>query len=196
ADLKGKSIGVTGAGSNTWICAVLLARQQGWDPERDVKIVPLGGLDAQLAALARGETQAFVWGDGGAVTELALKSKVLLRFDSVTPKWISQAYYATDETIAGGKDTLTRALKAVFQAVRFIHESPKEAFPIVAKTLKWSEEALARANQISGPLLSKDGVISAEAIDIMQTTLVDLKILKQRVPTADLYTTAFTPVRV
>jgi NitT/TauT family transport system substrate-binding protein len=196
ADLKGKSIGVTGAGSNTWICAVLLARQQGWDPERDVKIVPLGGLDAQLAALARGETQAFVWGDGGAVTELALKSKVLLRFDSVTPKWISQAYYATDESIAGNKDALTRALKAVFQGVRFIQESPKDAFAIVAKTLKWSEEAIARANQISGPLLSKDGVINVEAIDQMQTTLVDLKVQKQKVPTADLYTKEFTPVRV
>jgi NitT/TauT family transport system substrate-binding protein len=195
-DLKGKSIGVTGPGSTTWISAVLLARQQGWDPERDVKIVPLGGLDAQLAALARGETQAFVWGDGGAVTELALKSKVLLSFNTVMPKWISQAYYATDETIAGSKDTLARALKALFQGVRFIQESPKEAYPIVAKTLKWSEEALARANQISGHLLSRDGVLNVEAIEQMQTTLVDLKVQKQKVPTADLYTKEFTPVRV
>ncbi len=196
SDLKGKSIGVTGIGSTTWISAVLLARQQGWDPERDVKIVALGGLDAQLAALARGETQAYVWGDGGAVTELAGKSKILLRFDSVMPKWISQAYYATDEYIQGNKDTITGTLRALFQGVKFLGESPKDAAAIVARTLKWSEEAVARANQISGPLLSKDGTIHPDAIEVMQTTLVDLGVQKQRVPTQDLYTTEFTPVRV
>lgn len=195
-DLRGKSIGVTVVGSTTWISAVMLARREGWDPERDVKIVPLGGLDAQLAALARGETQAFVWGDGGAVTELALKSKVLLRFDSLMPKWISQAYYATDDYIKAGREPIGHGLRALFQGVRFIRESPKEAATIAARTLKWSEEAVARANQISGPLLSVDGKLDVEAIEVMQTMLLDLKVLKQRLPTQDLYTAEFTPVRV
>jgi hypothetical protein len=53
-----------------------------------------------------------------------------------------------------------------------------------------------RAHQISGPLLSNDGTINVEAIDVMQTTLLEFKAQKQRVPTADLYTTEFTPVRV
>jgi ABC-type nitrate/sulfonate/bicarbonate transport system substrate-binding protein len=195
-ELKGKSIGVTVVGSTTWISAVMLARREGWDPERDVKIVPLGGLDAQLAALARGETHAFVWGDGGAVTELAGKSKVLLRFDSLMPKWISQAYYASDDYIKASREPIGLALRALFQGVRFIRESPKEAAAIAARTLKWPEEAVARANQISGPLLSVDGKLDVEAIEVMQTTLMDLKVLKQRLPTQDLYTAEFTPVRL
>jgi NitT/TauT family transport system substrate-binding protein len=196
ADLKGKSIGVTRVGATTWIFAVMLAKQQGWDPERDVKILGLGGLDAQLAALARGEIQAYVWGDGGAVTELQGKSKVLLRLDTVTPKWISQSCYCTDEYIKASKEPLRSALKALFQGVKFIRESPKEAFAIVAKTLKWSEEAVARAHQISGALLSPDGAINVEAIDVMQATLLEFKAQKQRVPTADLYTAEFTPLRL
>jgi NitT/TauT family transport system substrate-binding protein len=196
AELKGKSIGVTRVGATTWVFAVMLAKQQGWDPEKDVKIVGLGALDAQLAALTRGEIHAFVWGDGGAVTELQGKSKVLLRLDTVTPKWISQSCYATDEYIKGNTDAIARALKALFRGVRFIGESPKEAFAIVAKTLKWSEEAVARAHQISGPLLSKDGTINVEAIDAMQTTLLEFKAQDKRVPTQDLYTAEFTPVRV
>jgi ABC-type nitrate/sulfonate/bicarbonate transport system substrate-binding protein len=196
ADLKGKSIGVTRVGATTWVFAVLLARQQGWDPERDVKILGLGGLDAQLAALARGEIAAYVWGDGGAVTELQGKSKILLRLDTVTPKWISQSCYCTDDYIKANKDLLGRALRALFQGVKFIRESPKEAFAIVAKTLKWDEPAVARAHQISGPLLSNDGSINVEAIDAMQATLLEFKAQKQRVPTTDLYTADFTPVRV
>ena len=67
-DLKGKSVGVTRVGATTWVFARMLARKEGWDPDRDVQIVGLGGLDAQLAALARREIAAYVWGDGGAVT--------------------------------------------------------------------------------------------------------------------------------
>ncbi len=196
ADLKGKSIGVTRVGATTWVFAVMLAKQQGWDPERDVKIVGLGGLDAQLAALARDEIHAYVWGDGGAVMELQGKSKILMRLDTVTPKWISQSAYCTDEYIKGNKDAIARGLKGFFQGSKLLRESPKEAAPIAAKTLGWSEEAILRAHQISGPLLSKDGAINVEAIDVMQTTLIEYKAQKQRVPTADCYTTEFTPVRV
>src|SRR5690348_9340565 len=53
ADIKGKTIGVTQAGSTTWVFARMVAKAQGWDPDKDVKIVGLGGLNAQLAALAR-----------------------------------------------------------------------------------------------------------------------------------------------
>jgi ABC-type nitrate/sulfonate/bicarbonate transport system substrate-binding protein len=196
ADLKGKSIGVTRVGATTWVFAMMLAKQQGWVPEKDLTVVGLGGLDAQLAALARGEIAAFVWGDGGAVTELQGKSKILLRFDTVTPKWLSQAYYATDEYIKGNKDAIQRTLKALFQGSRFMLEHTREAAAIATKTLQWPEEAILRAHQVSGPLLSKDGALSVEAIEAMQTTLLEYKAQDKRVPTADLYTTEFTPVRV
>ena len=57
-DLKGGSIGVTVVGSTTWVFARMLAKKMGWDPEKDIKIVGVGGIDAQAAALRRGETQA------------------------------------------------------------------------------------------------------------------------------------------
>jgi NitT/TauT family transport system substrate-binding protein len=196
ADLKGKSIGVTRVGATTWVFAMMLAKQQGWVPEKDITVVGLGGLDAQLAALTRGEIAAFIWGDGGAVTELQGKSKILLRLDTVTPKWISQGYYATDSYIAGNKDTLHRTLKALFQAANFIRENPGDAAAIASKTLQWPEEAVARAQKVSGPLLSKDGVLSVEALEVMQTTLLEYKAQEKRVPTADLYAPEFTPVKL
>src|SRR5216117_4355688 len=56
AELKGKAIGVTRVGATTWIFARMLAKREGWDPDTGVQVVGLGGLDAQLAALARRET--------------------------------------------------------------------------------------------------------------------------------------------
>lgn len=196
ANLKGTSIGVTRVGATTWVFAVMLAKQQGWDPERDVKIVGLGGLDAQVAALSRGEIAAYVWGDGGAVTEFQGKSKILLRLDTVTPKWLSQAYYATDDYIKGNRDAIQRTLRGVFQGARFMLSSPREAAAIATKTLKWPEDAILRAHQVSGPLLSRDGALNVEAIEVMQSTLLEYKAQDRRVPTEDLYTAEFTPVRL
>ena len=156
----------------------------------------LGALDAQMAALARGETPAFVWGDGGGMLELQGKSKVLLRLDTVTPKWFSQAVYCTDDYIKTNKDTIRRALRAMFQSVKFIRESPQEAFKIAAKTLGWSEEGVAAAHKISGPLFNPDGRIDVEALRVMQNTLLEFGVIKNRVPLEDHYTEEFTPVRL
>ena len=197
ADLKGKSIGVTRVGATTWVFAMMLAKQQGWVPEKDVTVVGLGGLDAQLAALARGEIAAFVWGDGGAVTELQGKSKILLRLDTVTPKWISQAYYATDDYIKGNKDAIQRTLKALFQGARFmLREHPgggghREPRPSSGPRRRSSAPSRSR-----GRCSRRTATLSVEAIEAMQTTLLEYKAQDKRVPTADLYTTEFTPVRL
>jgi ABC-type nitrate/sulfonate/bicarbonate transport system substrate-binding protein len=98
ADLEGKSIGVTGAGAATWVFARMAARAQGWDPERDVKIVALGGLDAELAALVRKEIAAFVWGDFGAVDALKTMQDTLLEHGAIGKRVPLEDHYTTDFT--------------------------------------------------------------------------------------------------
>jgi len=196
ADLRGKAIGVTKVGATTWVFARILARQNGWDPERDVKIVALGGLDAQVAALTRHEIQAIVWGDGGAVLEAQGKSRVLLRLDSVTPRWISQIVYASEETIRRRSDDLRNALRAIFQALAFMTQHPEEAAAIAARTLKWEPRAVLAAHRLSSPLFPRDGHIDVGALGAMQDTLLEQGVLGRRLPLTDHYTTAFTPVRV
>ncbi|OLC30094.1 MAG: hypothetical protein AUH81_20790 [Candidatus Rokubacteria bacterium 13_1_40CM_4_69_5] len=182
ADLKGKAIGVTLIGSTTWVFAQIVAKQQGWDPDRDVKIVGLGGLDAQLAALTRKEIHAFVWGDGGAVTEQQGKS--------------SQIQYASEEAIKKNGEAIRKATRAIFRAQHFMRASPQDAAAIAAKKLGWSVEATLGAHKISGPLLSGDGTISVEALRTMQDTLLEHGVIKKRLPLDDHYTKEFIPVRV
>jgi NitT/TauT family transport system substrate-binding protein len=195
ADLRGKTIGVTKVGSTTWIFARILAHQNGWDPERDVKIVALGGLDAQVAALARNEIQAIIWGDGGAVLEAQGRTKILKRLDSVTPRWTSQIAYASEDAIRRRPDDIRRALRALFRAIGFMREHPAEATAIAARTLRWDPQAVMGAHRVSSPLFPKDGSIDPVALRAMQDTLLDQGVLTRRLPLEEHYTTAFTPVR-
>src|SRR5881409_240526 len=188
AGLKGKAIGVTRVGATTWIFARMLAKKEGWDPDKDVQIVGLGGLDAQLAALARREIAAYVWGDGGAVTELQGKSKVLLRLDAVTPKWISQIQYASEDAIRRLADPIRKSQRALFRAIKLMRETPREAAELVAKKLGWTPEAVLAAHKISGPLLPVDGHIDVEALAVMQNTLLEHGLLKKKLPLDEHYT--------
>jgi NitT/TauT family transport system substrate-binding protein len=195
-DLKGKAIGVTRVGATTWVFARMVAKKEGWDPDKDVQVVGLGGLDAQLAAMARKEIAAYVWGDGGAVTELQGKSKVLMRLDTVTPKWISQIQYASEDAIAKQADTIKKSQQALFRAIKLMRENPKDAATIVSKKLGWSPEAVLGAHKISGPLLPVDGRISVEALAVMQDTLLEYGLIKKKLPLADHYAREFTPVKI
>jgi len=195
-DLKGKAIGVTRVGATTWVFARMVARENGWDPDRDVKIVGLGGLDAQLAALSRKEIHAFVWGDGGAVTEQQGKSKVLMRLDRVTPSWISQIQYASEDGIRKSGDQLRKVMKAVFRGQKLMHEKPEDAANDIAKKLGWTPAATLAAHKISGTLLSADGTFSVEALKTMQETLLEHGVIKKRVPVDEHYTKEFVPVKL
>ncbi|MBI2217461.1 MAG: ABC transporter substrate-binding protein [Candidatus Rokubacteria bacterium] len=195
ADLKGRAIGVTQAGATTWVFARMLARQQQWDTDRDVKIVALGGLDAQLAALARNEIAAFVWGDGGAVTQLQGKSKMLMRFDALTPKWISQILYASEDGVRKHNETIRKAMKAIFTAQRFMAQKTADAAEAIAKKIGWSVDGVLAAHKISGGLISHDGTVSIEALASVQDVLLEHGVIKKKLPIEEHLTREFTPVR-
>ncbi|MGH7341107.1 MAG: ABC transporter substrate-binding protein [Candidatus Rokuibacteriota bacterium] len=195
-DLKGKAIGVTRAGSTTWVFARVLAKHQGWDPERDIKIAALGALDAQLAALGRKEIAAFIWGDGGVALEVEGKSKVLLRLDRFTPQWISQITYASETAIRKDAETIRKVLRGLFRALRFMKEHPEDAAPMVAKRLGWTPEAVLRAHRLSNGLFPFDGSFSVQALVAMQEVLLAHAVIKKRLPVEDHFTRDFIPVKL
>jgi len=197
ADLKGKAIGVTALGATTWLFARMVAKQQGWNPDKDVQIVPLGGLDAQLAALSRKETAAFVWGDGGAVFEQQKKSRILMRLDQVTPKWISLNQYATEESIKKHADTIKKAQRGIFGAIKLMKANPRDTAEVISKRMGWTpEEIVFTHSKVTGPLFSDDGRFNVESFKVMQDTLLEEKVLTKRLPLDEHYTSEFTPVRV
>ena len=195
-ELKGKTIGVTRVGATTWVFARMFAKAQGWDPDRDVKIVGLGGLNAQLAALSRKEIHAFVWGDGGAVTQLEGKSRVLMRLDAVTPKWISQIQYVSEDAIKKNAEQIRKAMKAVFGGVRFMRDQTADAAEIIAKKINWKPEAVLAAHKISSPLFSLDGQVSMEVLRTMQDILIEYGMIKKKLPIEEHVAREFFPVRM
>jgi len=195
-NLKGGTIGVTVVGATSWVFARMLAKKMGWDSEKDVRIVGVGGLDSMVAGMRRCELAAFVTGTAGVVVEAQGVGRVLMRLDEVTPRWISNMIYATDETIRTRKADLQKMLQGLFQAIKFMRENPDETIRISAKGIGWPEGATRRAYELLRPLLPADGRFDPELFRAMQDTLLEYGVLKKRLPLEDHYTTEFTPVKL
>lgn len=195
-DLKGGTIGVTVVGATTWVFARLLAKKMGWDPEKDVRILGVGGFDAMVAGMRRNELQAFIVGTSGAVAEAHGVGRILMRLDELTPRWVSNIAYATDETIRTQKTDLQKAIRGLFQAIRFMRENPEETIRICAKGIGWTEPVTRRAYELLRPLLPVDGRIDPELYGIVQETLLEVGVLKKKLPLGEHYTNEFTPGRI
>ena len=121
---------------------------------------------------------------------------MLLRLDAVTPKWISQIQYASEDGIRQQADAIRKAQRAMFRALKLMRDAPKEAAAICSKKLGWTPEAVLGAHKISGPLPPVDGRINVEALSAMQETLPDHGLIKKKLPLEEHFTREFTPVKI
>jgi hypothetical protein len=87
-------------------------------------------------------------------------------------------------------------LRGLFQGIKYMRENSEESIRISAKGIGWSEAATRRAYELLRPLLPVDGHFDLEALQIMQDTLLEHRVIKQRLPLAEHYDLSFTPVKV
>jgi ABC-type nitrate/sulfonate/bicarbonate transport system substrate-binding protein len=192
-DLKGKVIGVTAIGAFTWHLANALAERMGWQVDKDVKIVALGGFDAQVAALKRGEIAAFVWGDFGAVAEALGVGKVLVTFDEVVPgRWQDQPILVRYEFAVKNPEAINNLILAYMEAWRYIRLHPDEAANIIAKKTEVPVEAIKRAMALTK--ISIDGRIDLTAIENMRDFLYERGVIKTKLDAEEYIVRGFVPV--
>src|SRR5437016_1189557 len=158
------------------------------------------GLNAEFIPFRGGPdlVKAGIAGDRlpGAVTQLQGKSKVLGRLDQVTPMWISQIQYVSEDGIKKNNDAIRKATRAIFLGQRFMRTNTNEAAEIISKKIGWPPEAVLGAHKISGTLLSESGQFSMEALKAMQDTLIEYGVIKKRLPLEELVTREFVPVKI
>jgi ABC-type nitrate/sulfonate/bicarbonate transport system substrate-binding protein len=94
-DLKGKSIGVSTMGSLTYWLAIQFAKHQGWSAD-DIKIVPMGNVQAEAAAFSQGNLDAAIASlEGGLTMESKGQAHLFKSFDFVNP-FLVHVFFATD----------------------------------------------------------------------------------------------------
>jgi ABC-type nitrate/sulfonate/bicarbonate transport system substrate-binding protein len=195
ADLKGKRIGVTTAGSLTDWLVRELSRQQGWGSD-GMQILALGQMQARLAAIQRGELDGMVIEAAtGYELEEAGKAKNFLLFGDIAKDFYTHVIFATDDLIEKRPDLLRRFLRGWFKTIAFMRANKDFAVASEANTIEVKPSIAAKIYdaQISG--FSADGAWNPAAIDVIRHSLKELGILSVVPEAKAIYNDQFVPVR-
>jgi NitT/TauT family transport system substrate-binding protein len=193
ADMKGKSISVTSAGSLTNWLSHELSRQEGWGPD-GINVLSLGGQQAQIAALKTHQSDSMVM-DLTAAYKLEEEGQVrlLLKFGSIVPVFHMHVIHASNALIARDPDAVRKFLAAWFETIAFMRANRPETVRISAKVMGVSEHLADRTYQEVMPVLSTDGCFDPKALDVLRRSYVEIGLVDKEPDMSTLYTERFLP---
>jgi NitT/TauT family transport system substrate-binding protein len=195
ADLKGKRIGVTTAGSLTDWLVRELSRQQGWG-SNGIGIAALGQMQARLAAMDRGELDGMVIEAAtGYELEETGRSRNLILFGDIVKHFYTHVIYATDDMIEKRPELLRRFLRGWFKTVAFMRANREFTVKSEQRTLDVRQSIIDKIYDAEMAGFSADGAWDPEAIDVIRASLKELGILPTVPDAKVLYNDKFVPVR-
>jgi len=185
-DLKGKIIGVTGAGAFSDFVVRMYLKNSGLDPDKDVLLRPLGGTVLRVSALEKGIIAAAPFSAEEAVG-LLKKGFPMIANLSESLAIPQSVLVARGEMLEKYPETTKRFLKAVIQGVRFVRSNKKEALEAgYASGLKGHPDTVSRAYDLYHAAYTTDLSAAAEGMQLMldediRAGLVDKKMTLDRV---------------
>jgi ABC-type nitrate/sulfonate/bicarbonate transport system substrate-binding protein len=196
ADLKGKALGVTTAGSLTDWLVHELSRQQGWGSD-GIQSVAMGSTEARVAALQSGQIAGSVQDIGvGYELEEQNKGRVLQTFGNFVSKFETHVIFATDAMIAQHPDTVQRFLRGWFMTIAYMRTHKAETVQTSMKVLGESQAVVSKLYDNDMPGMSRDGAWDPASVAAVAKSLKDLGLVDTDPDPKTLYTTRFVPVKV
>ena len=193
AELKGKKVSVSTAGSLTYWLVSETARQQGWGPN-GIDIVTLGAPQAQYVALERRDTDAMVADITSAFDmEKNGKARILMRFGDLVPDFHMHVIFATDKAIASKPAALRGFLQGWFDTIAFMRRDRPATVAVARDVLNKDEAIIGRSYDELMPMYSDDGKFNPKAMAVLARSYVELGVLPQAPDMSRLYTEAFLP---
>lgn len=190
ADLKGKKVGVSTAGSLTYWLVSETSRRQGWGPN-GIQIQPMGAMAGQIAALQRGDIDGVIMDVANALDlEKKGQGRILVRFTDLTD-FVTHVIFATDTLIATRPDSIRAFLKGWFETIAFVRANKAETVEIAAQVLQKDPDIISRTYDAVVPMFSDDGRFNPKGLAVLAKSFVEMHTLPTEPDMSKLYTEAF-----
>jgi NitT/TauT family transport system substrate-binding protein len=138
-DLKGKRLGITRFGSLSDFGVRKYLQTVGLDPEKDVRMIQMGGIPEILGGMQGGSVQ------GGALSSPALSKAKLLGYREMMDlgalgiKYPGTCYMATESYIKNQRPVVIQFLKGVIEGAHFVKSNKEPSVSVLKKYTKISE---------------------------------------------------------
>jgi NitT/TauT family transport system substrate-binding protein len=166
-ELRGKIIGVTGAGAFSDFAIRIYLKRNNLDPDKDATLRAIGGTALRALALEKGVIAAAPFSAEDTVRLLDKGFPMIVNLNEALR--IPQSVFVTrGEVLQKYPETTKRFLKAVILGVQFAKHNKQEAIKIgYAAGLKGEPDVVNRAYDLFNPGYAADLSIAQDGIQIM-----------------------------
>ena len=138
-DLKGKRLGITRFGSLSDFGVRKYLQTVGLDPEKDVRLIQMGGLPEILSGMQAGAIQ------GGALSSPSLSKAKLLGYRELKDlgalgiKYPGTCYMTTESYIRSQRPVLIQFLKGIIESAQYVKTHKEPSIAVLKKYTKMNE---------------------------------------------------------
>jgi len=193
-DLKGKTVGVSAAGSLTDWLAQELERKEGWGTDTLTRVAIGGSTTAAMAAFRDHLIDAYV---GGTTTFLVMAEQkvghMLIPVSNYEGSIASGSLFASNRLMQTKPDTLRAFLAAWLETTTFMRTHKDETVKIESAVTGFPESVMAKEYDIVIGMFTTDCRFDAESLATLKRSFVGLNLLSAAPDMSKLYTEEFLP---
>jgi ABC-type nitrate/sulfonate/bicarbonate transport system substrate-binding protein len=199
ADLKGRTIGISAPGSYSWSMTITYLKKAGLDPERDVRLLPLG-TDAGVlyTALQTGRVDALAWSEpvmsraeqeGVAFVLVNIFDRNVARRWMGTDRVLSNVLATTEGVIRTQPEVVAAMVRAVQKGLAYIRShSSQEIVQLVSGNPKTAQLFQGVAPELAVKMVNRirhgygTGCLSRTGYEAELRRMMETGVIKQPVP--------------
>ena len=165
-DLKGKAIGITRYGSSTDFSVRFLIKKWGMEPDRDIKILQMGGQPEILAGLQAGAIQGGILSSPGDYKAKKAGFQLLIDFKKVGLDYPTVSLVSARSFIKKDPQTVRRFLMAYSEATERLFRDKEFAMKVLGKYTRTEDrEALESAYTYATTFIERPPRLPYKAVE-------------------------------
>jgi NitT/TauT family transport system substrate-binding protein len=165
-DLKGKTLAVSTFGATSDVAARMMFKQGGVDPERELKIIPLGAERSRYTALREGIVDVAVLSPPADSEATRLGFNVLSRFFEHF-KLPFTGLGVNTKKLKEKPDEVKRMIKASLRANRFVRQNREGTIQTLMDWVHVDRESAAATYDSTWRIFSEDGNIAESGLRLV-----------------------------
>ena len=198
--MKDQTVAGTRPGAFTYLLLEAYAKRAGLTPQKDIKIIGIGGPNSMLPAVENG--QVAVACIGSPTVELAVKRGKAIQFsynlvgkDPAYNDFLFQHIYVSPEYAKAHPETVRKFIRGLLASVNYLVSTPVEKYlPALKKQFSGlPEDMLTTIFEETRQTFRTDGVTTKESFKKAADFLIETGAIKKSAPYDELVTNEYLP---
>jgi NitT/TauT family transport system substrate-binding protein len=165
-ELRGKTLGITRYGASTDFTLRFLLKKWGLEPDREVKVIQMGGQPEILAGMQAGVIHGGVLSSPGNFKAKKAGFSMLANFAKVGLDYPTTSLVSTRSTIKNDRETVKRFLMAYSEAVDRLFRDKELAIKVIGKWTRTEDrEALESSYEYATNFIERPPKLPYKAIE-------------------------------